>query len=237
MKLPIGLSLAALLTGAASVYAQPYGFPPQPMPLGPVPGMQAAPMPGPAAIRPGFAGPGGPDAEQAMKAQMAADPMLQASNVLKEGIDKLMAYLGQEESPNKLQVAAFLDRDIAPYFDFPYMAQWVAGPAYAGMSGDERSALAARLESSFLSALTGYMADYKGQGVRLLRPKMGPRGSVDVNVAILRPGSYPSKMKFRMYKSEDGWKVYDVVANSRSAAAYYRVRFQRSAAQGPAYRR
>lgn len=237
MKLAIGFSAAVLLIGAASVYAQPYGFPPQPIPPGPVPGMQAPPMPGPAPVRPGFAGPGGPDAQQAMQDRMAANPMMQASNVLKEGIDKLMAFLGQEDSPNKLQVAAFLDRDIAPYFDFPYMAQWVAGPAYAEMTDDERKALAARLESSFLSALTGYMAEYKGQGVRLLRPKMGPRGSVDVNVAVLRPGSYPSKMKFRMYNSEDGWKVYDVVANSRSAAAYYRVRFQRSAAQGPAYRR
>jgi phospholipid transport system substrate-binding protein len=32
-----------------------------------------------------------------------------------------------------------------------------------------------------------------------------------------------------MYKAPAGWKVYDVVANGRSAASYYRVQFQRTA--------
>lgn len=154
--------------------------------------------------------------------------------MLKTGMGKLLDYLSQEQVPNKLQVAAFLDREIAPYFDFDYMAKWVAGPAYSRMSAEDRKALAGRLEADFLSALAVHLAGYQGQQVRMLRPRLGPRGAVSVNVAILRsnhygPRRYPSTLQFRLAKSGGEWKVYDVVANGQSAAAYYRLRFQRTA--------
>ena len=53
----------------------------------------------------------------------APRPGEEAVKTLRAGMDKLLAYLAQEDTPNKLQAAAFLDRDIAPYFDFAYMAQ------------------------------------------------------------------------------------------------------------------
>lgn len=170
-------------------------------------------------------------------AERVRGPLMQATLTLKEGIDKLRAFLGQPDLPNKLQVAAFLDREIAPYFDFDYMAKWAAGPGYARLSEQERKALAGRIESSFLTALGGQLAGYQGQQVRMLRPRMGARGAVSVNVGIMRPGAYPSRLEFRMYQSGQAgqaWKVYDVIANGRSVASYYRGQFQRRVEQGQA---
>jgi phospholipid transport system substrate-binding protein len=157
-----------------------------------------------------------------------ANPGAEAAATLREGVDELLEFLGQEEKPNKLQVAAFLDGTIAPYFDFDYMAKWVAGRRYAAMSSEQREALASSLEARFLGTLAGKLAKYQGQQVRYFRPRRGARGSVNVTLGILRPGSYPSKLQFRMYRSADGWKVYDVVANGRSAVAYYRQQSRRS---------
>lgn len=233
MKSRIWLPLVVLLGSAAGVFAQPPGFAPMPGHYG-MPGMAPTPMPRqtqmPASQAPlpqPESAPAQPQAAAAMQAQLAQNPMAQASITLKEGIDKMVDFMGQEKSPNKLQVAAFLDREIAPYFDFEYMAKWVAGPTYNRMSPEQKAAMAARLEERFLSALGGQLASYDGQQVRMLRPRMGPRGAVSVNVGILRPGAYPTKMQFRMYRSDDGWKVYDVVANGRSASAYYRTQFRR----------
>ena len=80
-------------------------------------------------------------------------PGAEAADKLKSGMDKLLDYLGKKDSPNKLQAAAFLDREIAPYFDFAYMSQWVAGPAWASMSEQNRNAMTAEIESSFLTTL------------------------------------------------------------------------------------
>jgi len=165
--------------------------------------------------------------------------MAEASARLKEGMDRLLKFLGEQDSMNKLQVAAFLDREIAPYFDFDSMAQWVAGPAYRSMSPKERSELTAWLESDFLSVLASNLVGYQGQQFRMLTPRRGPRGAVNINVAILRADTYPSTLQFRMAPSDQGWRVYDVVANGRSASSYYRVQFQRMAGQvkgGPAVR-
>ena len=250
MNVGASLSLLVLAASAAQVAAQPYGQAP---PLGqaqaPQPSMAypgpAAPMPWgpgePASVQPL---PGAPalgsmqaPPQTAPEAQSPGDmgQVMQAAEVLKEGMDKLLGFLRQTEQPNNLQVAAFLNREIAPYFDFDYMAQWVAGPAYAGMTPEEKKALAARLEADFLATLARNLAGYDGQQVRMMPPRRGPRGAVSVNVAVLQAGSYPSRLEFRMAGSEHGWKVYDVLANGQSAAAYYRLQFQREARQQLGY--
>jgi phospholipid transport system substrate-binding protein len=158
------------------------------------------------------------------------NPAQEAAAVLREGMDKMLEFLDQDEKPNKLQTAAFLDKEIAPYFNFDQMAKWVAGPRYPRMNEEQRKAMAAGLEARFLSALTGKLTQFKGQQIRILRPRMNRPGMVTVSVGILRPGTYPSKLDFRMYRGKDGWKVYDVVANGRSAVAYYRTELNRSTA-------
>jgi phospholipid transport system substrate-binding protein len=236
--------LLVLLGAAAGASAQPYGYgqPPIPQGYGPMPYGSAHPampeMPaGPTrparpAAPPARAQSAAPTRGAGAPAEMPKGPAAEASATLKEGMDKLLGFLAREEVPNRLQVAAFLDREIAPYFDFEYMAKWVAGPTSEGMSAEDKKAMAAHLEADFLGTLASRLMDYQGQQIRILPPRMGPRGDVSVNVALLRAQSYPAKLEFRMYKSPTGWRVYDVVANGQSAAAYYRVQFQRMAGQG-----
>jgi phospholipid transport system substrate-binding protein len=218
----------------------PYGgaYPAMPaMPAMPempeMPEMPAAPTrPAHPAAPPGRAQSAAPPRGTGSPAEMPKGPAAQASATLKEGMDKLLGFLARDEVPNRLQVAAFLDREIAPYFDFDYMAKWVAGPASEGMSAEDKKAMAARLKADFLGTLASRLMDYQGQQIRMLAPRMGPRGDVSVNVALMGAQSYPAKLEFRMYRSPTGWRVYDVVANGQSAAAYYRVQFQRMAGQG-----
>jgi phospholipid transport system substrate-binding protein len=161
-------------------------------------------------------------------AQPRVNPGEQAVATLREGMRELLDFLGKKEKPNKLQLAAFLDSSIAPYFDFDYMAKWVAGPRYAAMTTKQRKALAASLESRFLGSLATNLAKYQGQQVRYYRPRLGARGAVSVTIGIRSPGSYPSKLQFRMYRSDKGWKIYDVISNGRSAVAFYRQEARRS---------
>jgi phospholipid transport system substrate-binding protein len=214
MKPHFWMPIVALvaLTGVAHAQPPQYGYGPAPygaMPYG----------------RPAYAAP-------------RANPAAEAAGVLREGIDKLLTYL-QATDDNKLQVAAYLDKEIAPYFDFDHMAKWVAGARWQRMGAERREAMAADLEARFLSTLAKQLAKYEDQQVRFLRPRTAGRGAVSVPVGILRPGSYPSKLEFRMYKGDDGWKVYDVVANGRSASAYYRTQLARASMppQGGTYGR
>ena len=52
-----------------------------------------------------------------------------------------------------------------------------------------------------------------------------------VSAAILNPGTYPARMDFRLYRSGDDWRVYDVAANGQSAIVHYRRELMRQIRQ------
>lgn len=179
---------------------------------------------------PGMFGPYGMPPYPTARPQPSESP----TAVLRGGIDKLIRYLHQENRPDTKEVTTFLESDIAPYFDFAYMAKWIAGPTWDTMTEKQRTTLASTIEERFLGTMAEHMADYDKQNIRFLRPHRRGGNDVTVSLGILNPGRYPSKLDFRMYRSQDGWKVFDVVANGQSAAAYYRQDFNNRWRQRPA---
>ncbi|QYZ66228.1 MAG: ABC transporter substrate-binding protein [Gammaproteobacteria bacterium (ex Lamellibrachia satsuma)] len=159
--------------------------------------------------------------------------------IVREGLTQLLKFLRTKEQRNPMQITAFLEAVIAPYFDFDYMAQWAAGAAYRNMSGGQRQAVSQQVKEMLLGTLTKRLSNYEDQDVRFYRPRRAGRNEVKVSVGILNSGGYPAKIDFRFYHADDGWKVFDVSANGTSALAYYRQHFsqqKRSRGQNPGYR-
>ncbi len=158
--------------------------------------------------------------------------------ILEQGLERLIAFAGQEPRPDRAALARFLDREIAPYFDFAYMARWAAGRMWPRMTPQQRREFEGRLQELFLGALAQRLAGYGGQRFRVLRPRAGRDNEVTVGVAVQDPGRYPARLDFRFYRSPEGWKVFDVSANGNSALMYYRQYFRqqmRRRTQPPAY--
>lgn len=147
--------------------------------------------------------------------------------ILKEGMTNLLKFMRQKERPHPKAIAAFVESNIAPYFDFAYMAQWAAGPAYRKMSEEQRQGLEQEVKEMLLSTLSTRLGSYENQEVRFLRPRRAGKNEVKVRVGILQSGGYPAAIDFRFYRSKDGWKVFDVSANGTSALSFYRQHFAR----------
>jgi phospholipid transport system substrate-binding protein len=160
--------------------------------------------------------------------------------VLREGMTKLLRFLRQPERPNPQVMAAFLENEIAPYFDFDYMADWASGPLKRQMNERQRAELAQKLKEMLLGTLAKRLANYSNQDVRFYRPRSADRNEVKVRVGILQAGGYPANIDFRFYWSEAGWKIFDVAANGNSALVFYRHYFMnqmRSQTPNRGYRR
>ena len=161
--------------------------------------------------------------------------------ILKQGLQRLTAFMGSEERPGSGQIAAFLDHEIAPYFDFDYMARWAGGRLWQEMTPQQRREFEGQLQQMFLGTLAQRLGGYGGQQVRVGHPRQGRNNEVTVAVAVMNPGSYPSRLKFRFYPSGDGWRIFDVSANGSSAVMYYRQHFsqkmRRQGAPGRGYGR
>jgi phospholipid transport system substrate-binding protein len=143
--------------------------------------------------------------------------------LVSEGFAKLMKFLQSDHRTSKAEAGLFLEKEIAPYFDFSYMARWAAGPGYRNLSPKQRVALAQRIKEDFLTTLTERLAAYAAQTVRILPARY--RGPDQATVGVLienNTGAYPSRLEFRFYRVDGGWKVFDVSANGSSALVYYR---------------
>ena len=160
-------------------------------------------------------------APRAVPQQTQANP----AAVLREGMNRLVAFL--QTNPGPAQISAFVDAEIAPYFDFSYMTQWVAGRQYRYMGEGERQAMQDELKQMFLGALAQRLGGYSNQSVRFNRPRRVNGSEVSVGVDILQPGGYPARLNFRFYRGKDGWRVFDVSANGSSALVHYRQHFTR----------
>ena len=182
--------------------------------------------------------PGGPEAARGAMQQGGADGGFPADpyyipspdQMIRQGIDRLVGFLMGSTSPDPASVRSFVDVEIAPHFDFAYMARWAAGPLYHRLTPGQRGAMTLRLRGLFLDALSRHLGTVDRPLPRVdvfpARPGRSMSEAV-VYARILSDRRPPVRLEFRFYWSNQGWRVYDAVANGASAVAFYRAYFTR----------
>ena len=146
--------------------------------------------------------------------------------ILRSGVDRLTGFLIGSGNPTPQSLLMFLNHEIAPYFDFPYMAKWAAGPLHSRLNAEQKERFAALLQQTFLSSLAKNLGSFSRPlppvEVYPTRPGTNAR-EAQVTVRVLLDSGVPAQLEFRFYRSESGWKVFDVAANGASAVAFYRT--------------
>ncbi|MCB1865090.1 MAG: ABC transporter substrate-binding protein [Chromatiales bacterium] len=147
--------------------------------------------------------------------------------VLQDGIDRLTSFVRGGGAQNREAAMRFLDQEIAPSFDFEYMADWALGPMGRQMPPEAVSSVVQVIEGHLLSTLAQALVGYRDAQVRLSEPRLrGDKESV-VRAWIIRPNAIPMSVDFRFYRGDSGWKIFDVVASGTSALVYYRGMLRR----------
>ena len=147
---------------------------------------------------------------------------------VRAGMDKLMSFIGGEEKPSPEALAQFLNTEIAPFFDFEYMARSAGGRLFERLGDDEQRAMVNDIKRTFLTKMAENLSAYDKQQIRFFPPRAGDDGrTARVSVAILNPGSYPSRLDFRLYRARHKWRVFDVAANGQSAIVHFRRQLMR----------
>jgi phospholipid transport system substrate-binding protein len=154
-----------------------------------------------------------------------ADPagLNEPATVLRRGIETLTGYLDDNRGISPTQLRRFLEAEIVPYFDFQRMSYWAAGSLNRYLSPQQNQRLTGMLKARFLNAMVGQLGHYRQSRLQYLPPRGNPlRGEVTLGVRVFGVDAYPVQLDFRLYRGQEGWKVYDVVANGASAVASYR---------------
>ena len=158
-------------------------------------------------------------------ASEADDRSANPAQAVRQGIDVLSTFVRDSSSVDAQTRRDLLDDQVAPYFDFEYMAEWAAGTFARRLSEAQMAALGDKVRNIFVAA----MARNLGAGaqppanIQLGRDRRGSSAServVPVRVRLL-DGSL-MRLEFRCYWNGKGWRIFDVSANGASALAYLR---------------
>ena len=153
--------------------------------------------------------------------------------LLHDGIEKLLAFVEGGGANDQRKLAAFVERDLTPYFDFVTMTRWSLGPQARFMDQEQRLAAVKQLRGMFLGALVRNLLQYDPGRVQYL-PARGDAytGDVILGLQSFPRRGYPLRLDFYVHRGAAGWRVVDVAANGLRATTVYREYFNR---RGPGW--
>jgi phospholipid transport system substrate-binding protein len=158
----------------------------------------------------------------------AAPPTPTPDQLVRQGVDRLVGFLIGAGKTSPHAIRTFLDHEVAPLFDFQYMANWAAGRYARRLDGEQRARLGERLRELLLNALARNLGSFTRPLPRIdvfpARAAGRPNAAI-VPARVVTEAGQVVNLEFRFYNPGPGWRVYDVTANGASAVAFYRGYF------------
>lgn len=152
--------------------------------------------------------------------------------------DELVAKITEEvlaaiKSDRELQAAdrekalALAQEKILPHIDFKRMAQLAVGRPWRTATPQQQETLTREFRSMIVRTYSNALEAYRGQTM-VVEPQDIPPGTTDVRVRnrYISPGKQPVNVDYHMWKTPEGWKVYDIVVGGVSLVATYRPQFE-----------
>lgn len=151
-----------------------------------------------------------------------------AQSIVRETTEKVLEALRSEgdtlkDDPKRLH--AIIEQLILPHFDFRQMSQWVLGPHWRNASAEQRDAFVEQFEALLVRTYSSALVDYRNQRVNYLPARERSADEVTVRAIINQGGGPTIPIAYEMYRSDTGWKVYDVAIDGVSLVINYRSSF------------
>jgi len=114
---------------------------------------------------------------------------------------------------------------VLPYFDFRRMGQWVLGRNWRAATPEQREQFVEQFRILLVRTYGSALSEYSDEKIIYL-PFVEPAeaATVTVRTEIEQVGT-PIPISYSMYRSPDGWKVYDVAISGVSLVTNYRSTF------------
>jgi len=115
-----------------------------------------------------------------------------------------------------------IEQEVAPLFDFDYIADEVLLVTNANLSESEVQFFSNKLKKNIVSTLLARLSQANTTSFRFIsaRPIMG--GNIAVQLKVIGYSRYGIYLDLMFHQANDGeWRIYDIVLNSDSLINYY----------------
>jgi len=158
---------------------------------------------------------------------LAADEAPDA--MVKRIADEVVAIVKTDKdlrAGNSAKVVQLAEEKVLPHFDFTRMTRLAVGRNWSQATPEQREALTKEFRTLLVRTYSSSLSQYRDQKIQVKPLQVSP-GDEDVVVrtAILQENGPQIPIDYRMEKTKEGWKVYDVVIDGASLVTTYRGSF------------
>lgn len=165
-----------------------------------------------------------------------------AREVIMQAGDRLVQALQDQREAVKqdMDVAYRLaEETVIPHIDFERITRWVSGRHWRGATPEQQQRLTRAFQElltrSYVTAMVTYVDQILANADNVEYPagrsRQDERNAV-VTMLIKLENNQTAVVQYQMFLSEDGWKIYDVVAEGVSLAITYRSTFTQEISRG-----
>jgi phospholipid transport system substrate-binding protein len=182
----------------------------------------------------------GPAARTAMAADTAGaaqpagateEPQEIIQRLAKQIIERIKS-VPELHSGDPQKLSALVDEVLMPHVNFQRMTALAVGRWWRDATPEQRKQLMDEFRELLLRTYSGAVSSVNNQSVRM-RPMRAPADATDVIVRseIVQPGAEPVQVDYRMQKTPEGWKIYDVNVMGIWLVETYRNQFNEEASR------
>jgi phospholipid transport system substrate-binding protein len=158
---------------------------------------------------------------------VAADAQTPPDQVAREAIDKIIRLIKahrDEYARDHKKLYDMVDREVLQYFDFKAMGRSVLGRYWREANEQQREQFTKEFRDLLVRTYATALLKYTNEEVKFL-PYRAPAPedkTASVRTEVIQPGGPSIQINYSFYRSDQGWKVYDVAIEGVSLVTNYR---------------
>jgi phospholipid transport system substrate-binding protein len=146
--------------------------------------------------------------------------------MVKSTVEEVLTVIKQ--NVDKRALRELTEQKVLPHFDFRHMTQLAVGKSWREATPAQQQALErgfrSLLVNTYSTALTITASGGDTVEVKPLQVT-SDQDEITVRTTVMNAGKQPITIDYRMARSAEGWKVYDVVVENLSLVTNYRGTF------------
>ena len=138
----------------------------------------------------------------------------------------LVLKTNQEIQADKQKIYQLAEEKILPNFDLERISRLVLGKTWRSIDENQKQKFQAEFKTMLLRTYAVALGKYKDQEIEFKPFRMEPDDKqATVKTQIIQKGGQPISVDYTLAKTENSWKVFDIVIEGVSLVTNYRSQF------------
>lgn len=149
--------------------------------------------------------------------------------IVRKNTNEILAAIKADKdlaAGDQKKIEKLADEKVLPYFNFVRMTQLAVGRNWRDASDAQKKSLIEEFRTLLVRTYSTSLTQYRNQTIDVKPTKMAAGDTeVIVKTQVIQPGGQPIPIDYSMEKTDNTWKVFDVLIDGVSLVTNYRSSF------------